>query len=425
MRPGYAQRISCDHLRSERFTDGWRVVLPGGKPLATPAVCDGRVYVGGGFGSYELYCLDARSGQAIWGLRISDDGPSAASVADGFVAFGTESCTLFVVDAATGALSWARWLGDPLLSQPAIRDRAVFMAHPSNGMHALSAFDLATGSPRWSVPIRSDVISAPIVSGDSVYASTFDGTVQRHRVADGSLVYARAMSATSAPWIERDEIHVAQRQQRIEGFTTVSGRGEITSSMRSSKAAPYLDPSIQSRSGYDQTARSSDAAVGFASGAPAASKSTVAAANVGQATVRGLWEYQGSRPLVIGKTRYATHGASVSAMAIDSNHPQWEHRLDGQIEAIGGHLGAPPSYANGALAIATVAGTVVLLDAITGRSAHAFWVGQAMRFQPAIVDGWIYVGTTDGSIAAIDTGDRRLDGWPMWGGGPAHNGGSK
>ena len=37
---------SKDGLRN-----GWKVAIPGGRPLATPAVADGRLFLGGGFGS--------------------------------------------------------------------------------------------------------------------------------------------------------------------------------------------------------------------------------------------------------------------------------------------------------------------------------------------------------------------------------------
>ena len=59
---------------------GWRVVIPGNRPLATPAVADGRVFLGGGFGSNEFYAFDAATGQKLWTYRTNDDGPSAAVV---------------------------------------------------------------------------------------------------------------------------------------------------------------------------------------------------------------------------------------------------------------------------------------------------------------------------------------------------------
>ena len=50
---------------------GWKVVIPGNRALATPAVVDGKVFVGGGFGSHEFYAFDARTGKQRW--RVERD----------------------------------------------------------------------------------------------------------------------------------------------------------------------------------------------------------------------------------------------------------------------------------------------------------------------------------------------------------------
>ena len=77
---------------------GWVLRLPGGRPIATPAYADGMLFVGGGYGSHEFYAVDSETGKIIWKIQTGDDGPTAAVVADGMVAFNTESCTLVVVD---------------------------------------------------------------------------------------------------------------------------------------------------------------------------------------------------------------------------------------------------------------------------------------------------------------------------------------
>ncbi|MEA3312731.1 MAG: hypothetical protein U9Q76_10990, partial [candidate division WOR-3 bacterium] len=64
---------------------GWKVTLERSLPLPTPAVVDDRVYVGGGFGSYEFYAFDARTGQPLWLFHCADDGPTAAVVSKGYV----------------------------------------------------------------------------------------------------------------------------------------------------------------------------------------------------------------------------------------------------------------------------------------------------------------------------------------------------
>ena len=106
---------------------GWSRQLPDHRPLATPAVSDGRVFVGGGFGSYEFYAFDLADGRHDWTYRTADDGPTAAAVSEGFVAFNTESCELEVLT-VEGVPAWKRWLGDPLMSMPAIADAGTNLA---------------------------------------------------------------------------------------------------------------------------------------------------------------------------------------------------------------------------------------------------------------------------------------------------------
>src|SRR5262245_7481590 len=82
--------------------NGWRIVLGPGCGVPTPALGGGRLLVGGGFGSYDFFAFDAATGTRAWHLRTTDDGPTAAVLSDGFVVFNTESCTLEVVEAASG-----------------------------------------------------------------------------------------------------------------------------------------------------------------------------------------------------------------------------------------------------------------------------------------------------------------------------------
>jgi len=44
------------------------------------------------------------------------------------------------------------------------------------------------------------------------------------------------------------------------------------------------------------------------------------------------------------------------------------------------------------------------------------------HWQPVVSDGWVFAGLEDGSLVGFRTGDELDDGWPMWGGGPGHNG---
>jgi outer membrane protein assembly factor BamB len=79
-----------------------------GLGVPTPAVVGGAVLFGGGFGSHEIYAVDAATGQRRWQQRTNDDGPTAAAVLDGVALFNTESCTLLAVHSATGNRLWEK-----------------------------------------------------------------------------------------------------------------------------------------------------------------------------------------------------------------------------------------------------------------------------------------------------------------------------
>src|SRR5260370_3148528 len=110
---------------------GWVVRIPGGRPIAAPAYADGMLFVGGGYGSHEFYAFDAETGALRWKVNTSDDGPTAAVVEGGYVAFNTGSCTIILVDERTGKTIWQEYLGDPLMSQPAIYKGRLFIAYPA------------------------------------------------------------------------------------------------------------------------------------------------------------------------------------------------------------------------------------------------------------------------------------------------------
>src|SRR5260370_36143704 len=67
---------------SKEGKKGWKVVISGRRPLATPAVVNGKVFLGGGFGSHEFYAFDAKTGKQLWQYQTGHDGPTAAVGAD-------------------------------------------------------------------------------------------------------------------------------------------------------------------------------------------------------------------------------------------------------------------------------------------------------------------------------------------------------
>src|SRR5215471_16759042 len=110
--------------------------LRGKMPRVDPATPfrtkdDAIRFLGGGFGSYDFYALDAATGTIAWQYQTTDDGPTAAVVSNGHVVFNTESCELEVLT-VQGRAVWKRWLGDPLMSMPAVDRDHIYVAYPDS-----------------------------------------------------------------------------------------------------------------------------------------------------------------------------------------------------------------------------------------------------------------------------------------------------
>jgi outer membrane protein assembly factor BamB len=212
--------VAFDLPKPQPFTTeggrkGWRLKIPGDRPLATPTVVDGVLYVGGGFGSFEFYALNAKTGERVWTFQTGDDGPTAAVVDRGCVAYNTESCILYVHDAKTGRELWHKWLGDPLMSQPAIGNGRVFMVYPAkDGHHRLAGFDLKSGKEIWAQAVDGDLISAPVIAGRDVVAVTVSGTLYRYDQESGKTSWSKELRITSAPRVRGDTVYVSQREER-------------------------------------------------------------------------------------------------------------------------------------------------------------------------------------------------------------------
>ncbi len=379
--------------RSATFTfagtrRGWVASLPEGAQLIPSAAWhDGKVYVGGGFSSTSMYALDAETGQLRWNASAPDGGPTAAIVESGKVMFNTESCTIFCVDAATGRRLWSQFLGDPMMSQPAAADGLVFTAHIANGGAAgyrLTALRIADGRQQWQRILESDVLSAPVVVGASVYATTMAGVVYRFDAPSGRRVWRRSIGATSAPWVEGEKVFLSRRRPRgREQQVLLSAATGAVVGQGTTLSARYA---VQRPDTY---------------GVPAG------------------WGYEGSRPVLAGGRAYYAMGTELRAKDLRTGEEVWRRDYPGTTATRGV---TPPAVVGGTLVVGTRGGEVFGVDVDTGLTTFAWKIGEPIGFQPIVANGWVYVTTATGRVVGLEVGDRGWGGWHMWGGNPQHTG---
>ena len=72
----------------------------GGWVYSSPAVSDGKVYIGSDDDSF--YCLDADNGTEIWNYATGDWVDSSPAVSDGKVYFGSLDYKMYCLDAGDG-----------------------------------------------------------------------------------------------------------------------------------------------------------------------------------------------------------------------------------------------------------------------------------------------------------------------------------
>jgi len=418
---------------------GWVVTIPGGRPLATPAIANGLVILGGGFGSYDFYALDAGTGSVAWQYQTNDDGPTAAVVADDLIAFNTESCELEVLT-LSGKSVWKRWLGDPLMSMPAIGGGRVFIAYPdtrNDHRHYLSAFDLRTGRDLWRQPIHGDIITAPVLADGNIYLTTLDGTLYCFK-QDGTPLWHDSKNATSAPVVWKGQCYFSQRQEvpsKQKGENApqqteyVVARkleaGSPTFTIPATEtSADYLDFVKRSRhSPHHRAYQMADGAVGFAHFKGSA-KIEQAMRNLGKGQISAVWAHQGSKPFVWRGRLYSALGETVHCVDPETRTPFWK-RTPRERQEEGDLLDSPltpPAIVNGKLFLGTLEGEIFCLSAEDGEAIWSVNVGEPIQSQLAVAQGRVYAATLKGHLFCLETGDPADDGWLMWGGGPDHNG---
>jgi outer membrane protein assembly factor BamB len=479
-------RIAAERFTSEEGVKGWKVEIPGGIPgnqrMTTPAVADGKLFVGGGIFGHELYAIDAEKGDLLWRHTTADPGPTAPVVSEGYVTYNTESCTLEVLT-TTGKPVWKKLLGSALLTMPAVDDGRLIASFPDKRgkQYHLASFALKTGQELWRTPIAGEIIAAPVIEGRNVLAATVGGTLYCFNSDSGELVWVeKEQNATSSPtlwnghcWFSRrlEEIassagphtaqqteHVARRELDADGVVYdlavtsrpadyldfAKGRGippykvrQLTSARRGAGAASSGSRAGASATGSDQgPLYFSDASSGSSRRTTIGVTGKSPEVNLGLFGLTGVWSYQGSRPLFYEGRLYTAMGDSLLCVDPVAEKVLWKKDLRGAASAEPPsrlqklpppfQLSAPPVtqpvLVNHKVFVGTSYGEIVCFAATDGKMLWKATVGSPVEGQLIVAGGRVYAVTSSGTLYCLETGDPKDDGWPMWGGNAAHTG---
>lgn len=121
-----------------------------------------------------------------WSTDLGGPVDSSPAVFAGQVVAATARGVIYALDAETGAEKWHTDIGQPIVSSPCIDQGQVVFGCVDGYIYAL---DLAAGSQLWRARTGRSVIAAPLVGAGRVVCGSTDGRLYAVSPADGRVIW--------------------------------------------------------------------------------------------------------------------------------------------------------------------------------------------------------------------------------------------
>jgi outer membrane protein assembly factor BamB len=174
---------------------------------SSPAVVDGKVYVGAGKTDGHVYCLDASTGSEIWKYQTGNSVYSSPAYFDGKIYIGSQDKNVYCLDATTGSKLWNFSMsGICFLSTPAYFNGKIYIGSQDKNMYCL---DATTGSKIWNYTTNGIIDSSPAIANNKVFFGSSDSYVYCLDDSTGSKIwsYKTMGSVTSSPAIADGKLY--------------------------------------------------------------------------------------------------------------------------------------------------------------------------------------------------------------------------
>ncbi|MEM2878175.1 MAG: PQQ-binding-like beta-propeller repeat protein [Candidatus Hadarchaeales archaeon] len=154
--------------------------------VGSPAVWKGRVY----FASYKkfaknFHCVNAETGALVWDYELGGYPTSSPTVVEGRVYVGADDAYLYCLDADSGSLRWRFKTGGTISGTPAFSEGKVFLCSLDKNVYCLNAAD---GTKIWNYVNVDALRSSPVIVGGRVY------------LADGSRIFCLDAEKGNVVW---------------------------------------------------------------------------------------------------------------------------------------------------------------------------------------------------------------------------------
>jgi outer membrane protein assembly factor BamB len=213
----------------------WKSKISKQELTAGVEASDGIVIVGNRKG--QLFALDQTSGEKKWTAQLSGAILSPSLIQSGRVITVANDGTVFALDAVSGQQVWAYKLPNvqfSLRGQAApvrLDDRTVLIASANAYIYAI---DVISGVPRFQRRVamsegRSDIQRLvdidgdPMVAGQYVVTSSFQGQVTVTDLASQRVVWSEDASSTNRPEVFEDKVFISTVDGKLNAYSLSTG----------------------------------------------------------------------------------------------------------------------------------------------------------------------------------------------------------
>jgi outer membrane protein assembly factor BamB len=328
---------------------------------SSPAVVDGRVYIGSRNISHPnwVYCLDENSGDVIWkssvGGMVEDSSPA---VVDGRVYIGCTDSKVYCIDASNGKVLWTFQselapvtLSSQVHSSPAVVGGKVYIGSNDGNVYCLYA---ENGGLVWNYPIRCYIYSSPAVVEGNVYIASY---IAPQPGGNSNINTVYCLNAETGEFVWR--------------FQT---GGNVYSSPVVVDGKVYIGSD-------DDYVYCLDASTG-----------------------NKLWDYPtggsvSSSPAISnGKVYVGSGDFNVYCLNAEDGSENWSFPT-------GSRVHSSPAIADGKVYVGSYDGKFYCLNAETGDFVWSYQTGNLVHSSPAVADNRVFVGSYDGYLYAFGEPD--------------------
>ncbi len=226
------QGNGIDGIRAYNKTSGhlkWERKIDGGVEVGATLV-NGVLYFGASDGYF--YALKAANGATVWSFPLRAEGLGRPLVQNGVVYFLAGNNSAYALKSDSGEQMWIyNRLDTSNLTvrggaEPTVVDSRILFGF-SDGY--LVALDKTKGTLVWerqlgSGPRFKDVDSKPVLDGDRVYVSNYDGLLYCLSVADGKTIWSFEEGGYSPVTIEGPTLYYATSTSAVVALEKASGK---------------------------------------------------------------------------------------------------------------------------------------------------------------------------------------------------------